>query len=130
MVLITKFLKANMDERGFTLIEVVTAMTLIVIALIPIMLMFNTGVRSTDKASYHSVALGLAQERIEQLRDTAYNDLASVTDSSITISGATFNRTVTVTTPESNLKKIVVNVSWTYNSANRSVSLTTYRTSR
>lgn len=115
------------DERGFTLIEVVMATSILVVALIPILLMFNTGVKATNKANYHSVALSLAQERVEQLRDSNYNDITSATDAAITIDLATFNRTLTVTEPESNLKQIIVTVSWTDLDQSQSVSLTTYR---
>lgn len=115
------------DERGFTLIEVMAAATILVVALIPILLMFITSSKSTAKADYHSVGLNLAQARLEELRDVPYASVVSVNDPAIIVDGKTFARTVTVTTPETNLKQVVVVVSWTDAAGARSVSLSTYR---
>lgn len=75
------------------------------------------------------IALGLAQRRLEELRNTSYASLAS--ESSATVSSPSgysrFTRSVTVTTPQTNLKQVVVTVSWAAPGGTASVSLQTYR---
>ena len=60
-------------------------------------------------------ATHLAHRRLEELRNTAYGSLADEAKASVASpSGYTrFSREVTVTTPYTNLKRIVVTVYWT-----------------
>jgi hypothetical protein len=75
------------------------------------------------------IATMLAQRRLEELRNTSYASLASESAAAVsTPSGySRFTRSVTVTTPQTNLKQIVVTVSWTAPGGTPSVSLSTYR---
>lgn len=75
------------------------------------------------------VATYLAQRRLEELRNTAYASLASESKASISSpSGfSQFNREVTVTTPYTNLKKIVATVYWNTGGGETNVSLQTHR---
>jgi hypothetical protein len=79
-------------------------------------------------------ATHLAQRRLEELRNTAYGSLASESEARVASpSGFTrFCREVTMTTPYTNLRQLVVTVSWdppdcTTSSSNANVSLSTYR---
>ena len=75
------------------------------------------------------IATQLAQRRLEELRNTAYASLANEAKASVASpSGfSRFSRQVTVTTPDTNLKQIVVTVSWTVAGGETSVILQTYR---
>lgn len=75
------------------------------------------------------VAVGLAQRRVEELRNSSYASLTDEAKASIsTPSGySTYSRAVTVTTPYTNLKQVVVTVYWTAPGGDTSVSLSTYR---
>ena len=75
------------------------------------------------------IATCLAQRRLEELRNTAYGSLADESSASVSSpSGySQFNRSVTVTTPYTNLKQVVVTVSWSAPGGTTSVSLQTYR---
>ena len=83
---------------------------------------------STD-AENLLTATSLAHYRLEELRNTAYGSLANETKASITSpSGFTrFSRAVTVTTPYTNLKQIVVTIYWNAPGGETSVALQTYR---
>ena len=75
------------------------------------------------------VAKHLAQRRLDELRNTAYASLAS--ESKAAISSPTgfsqFSRAVTLTTPYTNLKQVVVTVYWTAAGGETNVSLQTCR---
>ena len=75
------------------------------------------------------IATYLAQRRLEELRNTSYASLANESAASVSSpSGYSgFTRSVTVTTPYTNLKQIVVTVSWAAPGGTPSISLQTYR---
>lgn len=75
------------------------------------------------------VATALGQRRLEELRNTVYASLADETKATIsTPTGySTYSRSVTVTTPYTNLKQVVVSVFWNAPGGETSVSLSTYR---
>ncbi len=75
------------------------------------------------------IATYLAHRRLEELRNVAYASLTSETRADVSSpSGFThFEREVTVTTPYTNLRQLVVNVYWTTAGGDASVSVQTYR---
>ena len=75
------------------------------------------------------IATHLAQRRLEELRNTAYGSLANESKASVASpSGYTrFSREVTVTTPYTDLKQVVVTVYWNAPGGETSLSLRTYR---
>ena len=75
------------------------------------------------------IATYLAQRRLEELRNTAYSSLADESAASVSSpSGySQFTRSVSVTTPYTNLKQLVVTVSWAAPGGTASVSLQTDR---
>ncbi|MBI4343164.1 MAG: hypothetical protein HY599_07335 [Candidatus Omnitrophica bacterium] len=75
------------------------------------------------------IATYLAQRRLEELRNTAYASLASESKASVSSPSGyiRFSREVTVTTPYTNLRQVVVTVYWTSAGGEASISLQTYR---
>lgn len=75
------------------------------------------------------IATRLAQRRLEELRNLAYANLASEVKATITTpSGfSRFSREVVVTTPQPNLKQVVVRVLWSGTGGETHVALQTYR---
>ena len=75
------------------------------------------------------IATYLAQRRLEELRNTAYGSLADESKASVSSpSGySRFSREVTVTTPYTNLRQVVVTVYWTSAGGETSLSMRTYR---
>ena len=116
------------QRRGFTILEMLLAVLLFAVGTVSTMeLLHRAQVGSTDGENV-LLATHLAQQRLEELRNVAYASLADETKASISSpSGFTrFSREVTVTTPYTNLKQIVVTVYWTPPGGETNVSLQTY----
>jgi hypothetical protein len=112
----------------------ILALSLFAVGTLAVMDLLHRGQAGITDGENVLIATHLAQRRLEELRNTAYGSLASESEASITSpSGySRFCRTVTVTTPYTNLRQIVVTVSWgppdcTTSSTNPSVSLQEYR---
>ncbi|MBI4598514.1 MAG: hypothetical protein HY737_08970 [Candidatus Omnitrophica bacterium] len=75
------------------------------------------------------IATYVGQRRLEELRNTAYGSLVDESKASVSSpSGySRFSRQVTVTTPYTDLKQVVVTVYWTQAGSETSISLQTYR---
>jgi prepilin-type N-terminal cleavage/methylation domain-containing protein len=59
---------ASTDDRGFTLIEVLIAMTLLAAVSLSLAGMFGTAIRATHNARYQTSTSTLAEQKLEQLR--------------------------------------------------------------
>ncbi|MBI3324669.1 MAG: prepilin-type N-terminal cleavage/methylation domain-containing protein [Candidatus Omnitrophica bacterium] len=116
-------------ENGFTLLEVLLAVALLAGGTVAVAELFQTAQWGSTEAENALIATQLTQARLEELRNTAYASLANETKASISSpSGfSRFSREVTVTTPYTNLKLIVVTVYWTGTGGETNVSLSTYR---
>ncbi|MHB8907503.1 MAG: type IV pilus modification PilV family protein [Syntrophales bacterium] len=106
-------------ESGFTLIETMIAMFILVTALLGIISTTVIVIRSNTLSKTITTATTLADERMEILKNTRYdivtNSLASGSDT--VVSDSTYTRTWTVTdtlTPADNIKTITVSVAWTW----------------
>ncbi len=116
-------------RRGFTLLELMLALTLVglgTVGLLEAMARAQTG--STDGENL-VIATQLAHRRLEELRNVAYANLVDEAKAVIASpSGfSQFSRQVTVTTPYTNLKQLVVTVYWTAGGGETNASLQTYR---
>ncbi|MBI4743868.1 MAG: prepilin-type N-terminal cleavage/methylation domain-containing protein [Actinobacteria bacterium] len=127
-------LKQIKNENGFTLLEILGAVTLLAVSLIPIMLIFYNGTFNTRATTYRNVAIDFAQQKMETIRNMSYDNItaANLPSDNPESGERTFTRTVTIVTSptgfDSNMKQITVTVSWTDDSGNtKSVSLTSYR---
>ena len=81
------------EERGFTLVEVVVALFILSIALLALGKVQTAALNTGDQASRRSIALGIAQDRIEQFQNI---QTAAQFDA---IADATASETVIVTNP-------------------------------
>lgn len=59
---------ASTDERGFTLVEVMIAMTLVAVISLSLAGLFATAIRATHAARYQTSTATLAEQKLEQLR--------------------------------------------------------------
>lgn len=98
--------------RGFTVVEVLIAATIVVVGLLALATMFPTGYSTVTKSGIQSCGLALAQQRIELLRNTPYNNIAggTTTESCSGYSGYTRATVVQDNTPTTNAKQITVTV--------------------
>ena len=111
--------------RGFTILEVLVASLLVGISMFAIMEAMNRGIFGVGEVEDYTLALSLTREKMEEIQDTAYASIASETKAAV--SGfSDFDRAVTVTTPETNLKQVVVTTYWDVPGGENSVDMTTY----
>ncbi len=62
-------------EKGISIIEVMIAITILALALLPMMATFETGISSTVVASEITTATQLANDRIEEIRNHSFLDV-------------------------------------------------------
>ena len=114
---------------GFTLLEVMLALVLFATGTMAVMDLLRCSQAAMAEGENVAVALHLAQRRLEELRNTAYGSVANEAKAAIASPAgySRFNREVTVTTSYTNLKQVVVTVSWNAPGGEASISLQTYR---
>lgn len=117
-------------KSGFTLLEILIALIIITSGVVVIVGLFNTGLISSLDAEKTTIAMNLAQRRMEEIGNL---DFANITDEAKAgVSGfAGFQREVEVSDPAGapttdDLKEITVTVYWTYKGDEVNVSLMTY----
>lgn len=117
------------SRRGFTLLEMMLALALFAAGTVAVVELLQRAQAGVGDGESVLIAAHLASRRLEELRNTAYASLANETKASIASpSGySRFSRAVTVTTPYTNLKQLVVTVYWTATGGETNVSLRTYR---
>ena len=113
-------------ESAFTLLEMMLALVLFSVGIVGLMDLLHRGQMGMAGGESVLTATHLAQRCLEELRNVSY---ANVDATSCTVpSGySRFTLTKTVTTPATNLKQIVVTMSWTVPGGTANVALQTYR---
>lgn len=117
------------DQKGFSLVEVLIAMTIFAIGVLALAQMQVTAIRGNAFSSTTTDGTTLAQNRVEQLMSLAYDDGAlaagnhgPVTEGPQNLYNVSWN-VVNNSPPLANTKTVNVSVTWTANGWNRSVSL-------
>lgn len=118
-VRVKKFLRAERSGAGgFTLIEVLVAMTIFAIAVLGLAVGATSVMRANQISLYTTVATNLAQDKLEELKAMTVANITAGGPENKSVSGApvTFTRSWTVTSPcnsVTGLKCITVTVAWT-----------------
>jgi len=127
-------------KQGFTLIEVLIAIILIVSGLVVLMQVMSVAIFADSTLEYRLTALNLANEKLEELKDGGYShanlDPASSLFTEASISGFDFvdQRQWTVDYVDANLdssvsdtglKDVTVEVQWTQKGGTQSVAVET-----
>jgi len=120
-----KFITARKgNAAGFTLIEILVAMTIFSFAVLGLAAGTVTLTRTNQNSHWHASAVNLAQARIEELRAMTSAALSSLacpaytstgcSDSPVA-SGATFARSwqITADTPVTGVSQLNVKIDWT-----------------
>ncbi|MDP2840356.1 MAG: prepilin-type N-terminal cleavage/methylation domain-containing protein [Syntrophales bacterium] len=118
-----KSIHKTIGNRGFTLIEILIAVFILVTALLGVISTTVIVIKSNSLSKTMTTATTLAKDKMEQLKYTGYDSLAG-TDTADSI----YSRTWTVTadgSPAAGMKTIVVTVQWSWQGATRNVALTT-----
>ena len=107
-------------QDGFTLIEVLVAMTIFAIAILGLAIGATSVIRANQTSLYTTIATNLAQDRLEELksRTPANINTTGSPENNISVSGVPvkFNRSWTVTSncnSVSGLICVTVTASWT-----------------
>ena len=115
-----------MSRKGFTLLEVLIAVMLFTIGTLIIMSLFSAALLSGVDPENTGIAMTLAQKRMEEIRNLNF-DTQIIDDPKATVPGFTgFQRSVTVTTPYTDLKRVTVNIYWSYKGGETITTLVTY----
>jgi prepilin-type N-terminal cleavage/methylation domain-containing protein len=107
---------------GFTLIEIMVAVLLLMVAMAGFVPFFLQGLNQSSSARYRSIATNVARERMEQVRQLDYREITMTGGGVPTlvarfgttdvIRGTTFTTTYAVTSAASGLKNVTVTVTW------------------
>lgn len=117
----------DFKKRGFTLIELLIAIILTTGGLIVLMRMMSIGIFADSNLEYRLTAVNLANEKMEELKNTVFGSISAGTETGSAI-GFDFvdNRVVSVTETETDLKDVKVEVQWTQKDNQESVEVETY----
>ena len=116
-------------ETGFTLIEVLVAMTILSVGLLAIATMQISAIQTTGKAKSISQGVMWAEDRMEMLSSLAYTD-ALIADTGAAIDdpsppqGFDISWTVDNDNPRTNCKLITITVQWNERGMNKTSTLT------
>lgn len=113
------------NRRGFTLLELLLTFVLFTAGFLALSQALTLGLAVSGTNEDLLVGINLAQEKLEELRNKSYSSVASETKAAVSGFSA-FQREVTVTTPQTNLKQVTVTVYWNHKSSEISTSLVTY----
>lgn len=108
------------DQRGFTLIETSIALVVMMVAALGAASLFAFAIKYGSGAYDRTLAIAVAQQRMEKLRKGSFDEVVSSNDPDVTSSNRHFSVVTTVT--GTNLKTITVTVtpyagdSWVRNS--------------
>ncbi len=127
-------------KQGFTLIEVLIAIILIVSGLVVLMQVMSVAIFADSTLEYRLTALNLANEKLEELKDDGYShanlDPASSPFTEASISGFDFvdqrqwtvdyvDANLSTSVSDTGLKDVTVEVQWTQKGGTQSVAVET-----
>ena len=115
------------DQGGFSLVEVLFALTFLAVGILAVASMIPAGTRGVTQSRVLTSGLMAAQVKLEELRGTAFLALAPGTFTDTT---SVFTRTWTVTdsVPMAGCKKIDVTSRWTDSHGSQTAQLSSYVT--
>ncbi len=100
-------------NAGFTLVESMLALAIMSVGLLALAGLQITALRGNALSRSMTTAVSIAEQRLEQLKNTPYSDIQAEAATQVTASNLHFTRQVTVTNgPLPNTKSVSVLVSW------------------
>ena len=98
-------------NRGFSLIEVLLVLILLVAVFFPLIQILSRTLIASGEAKNTNTALKIAQTKLEQIKNSSYSSISSEAKSTVSAFPA-FQEQVIVTEPNTGLKNIRVIVYW------------------
>ena len=117
------------DERGFTLIEAIIAVAVLIVGILAMYSMQLAAINGNSRSNYVTRAFSYASQQIEALSNTDYGDIQSFAGNStgnLTIAHDNFytiSANVTDDQPMQDLKTVQVNVEYTVRGQNKKVTM-------
>ena len=100
-------------NAGFTLVESMLTLAIMSMGLLALAGLQITALRGNALSRRMTTAVSIAEQRLEQLKNTSYTNIQAEAVTQVTASNLHFTRQVTVTTgPLPNTKSVSVLVSW------------------
>lgn len=112
------------NQRGYTLIEILIALSILSVVLLGMSSMVFSVIRATAQSREMATATTLLQDKMEGLKNVSVSSLTSGNDST-SLGNITYLRQWAISTV-GNLKTITVTVNWT-SRGSHNVSVTTLR---
>lgn len=112
-------------KKGFTLLEILITIVVLVAGVVVLMQMFSIGMFADTDVENATIALNLAQEKMEEIRDAStYSGIDSFASARANLGGdfSDFDREVTVA---GDPKQVDVLVYWTVKGQDQSINLVT-----
>jgi Tfp pilus assembly protein PilV len=117
--------RADGQDQGFSLLEVLFALTFLAVGIMAVASMIPAGTRGVSQSRVLTTGLMATQVKMEELKGTPFQSLAAGTYTDTT---SVFTRTWTVadSVPMAGCKKLTVTSQWTDSHGNQSTVLTSY----
>ena len=116
-----------LTEKGVTLIELIVALTLFTVGSTTLMHMLSISMFADTDLEQSIIAMNLANERMEEIKNTAFASISSGTETGASIGFDVFdNRVVTVASTATDLKDVEVEMRWTQKGGQKTVAVQTY----
>ncbi|MBS4020815.1 MAG: type II secretion system protein [Dethiobacter sp.] len=118
-------MKAVRSEQGFYLVEQLVVIVVLGMMVIPFFLMFSAGAQSNAQERMYSVAVGLAREKMEEVKNRGFCNASGEFEPEVERFAA-FTRAVDVDLVSDDLKLVTVVVSWPFKNETREYRLVSY----
>lgn len=124
------FLRVARSEKGFTLIELFTAIVLLTVGLLGTAALTAGVIRGNIAGKNLTTATAVAQSCFQENRRVGYTNAGTTgcttTTTNVPLGGVTFSRALSVVSSGTNVKTLTVTVTWSEGTAgSKSLSMTT-----
>ncbi len=99
-------------DDGFTLIEVLVAISIAAVGFLGLAATHIASVRATGVGRNMSIATNIAAERLETMRRLPYDEITTGSPTSVLRGHTTFTSTATVADAGTTAKRVTMGVSW------------------
>ena len=111
-------------KNGFTLLEILLVLGIMALVFFPLLSMFSSGLLVSGEIEGTATALHLAQQKLEAIKNLPFDSVSSEAKTAVE-NFPGYEREVTVTSPQADLKDVAVKVYWTVRGSELNVTLQT-----
>ena len=120
-------IKIGLENSGFTLIEIMITLVILSLCILALGGLQVNAIRGNALSKLMTKAVFIAEEKVEQIKNTSYTNIQSESPQQVIKSSMNFTRQVTVTnnSPLPNTRTVNVTVTWQEGSKSYTVPLLT-----